>query len=75
MLEVREIKYSEGSNSIQIYKIKNRKRVIVRHIGTARSGQKLRDLIVLTNDFIEKICKHLLLFSHPLKRVQQSIYQ
>lgn len=62
MYKIRQIKYSEGSVSIQVYKIENRKRVIVRHIGTARNQQQKSDLLALANDFIEKISKQLFLF-------------
>lgn len=62
MYKIRQIKYSESSVSIQVYKIENRKRVIVRHIGTARNEQEKSDLLVLANDFIEKISKQLFLF-------------
>lgn len=62
MYKIRQIKYSEKSVSIQVYKIENRKRVIVRHIGTARNEQELSDLLVLANDFITKTSKQLFLF-------------
>ncbi|HUH45749.1 MAG TPA: IS1634 family transposase [Arenibacter sp.] len=62
MYKIRKIKYTKGSTSVQVYKIENRKRVIVRHIGTARTDQELANLIVLANDFIEKISKQLFLF-------------
>lgn len=63
MYKIRKIKYSEGSTSVQVYKIENRKRVIVRHIGTARTPEELTGLITLANDFIQKISKQLFLFS------------
>lgn len=62
MYKIRKIRYSEKSVSIQVYKVENRKRVIVRHIGTARNEQELSDLLVLANDFITKISKQLFLF-------------
>src|SRR4030095_12324345 len=62
MYKIRQIKYSANSVSIQVYKIENRKRVVVRHIGTARNEQEQSDLLVLANDFIEKISKQLFLF-------------
>lgn len=64
MYKIRQIKYSEGSISIQVYRIENRKRVIVRHIGTAKDEQQKADLIILANDFIKKISKQLVLFEH-----------
>jgi hypothetical protein len=62
MYKIRKIKYSENSVSIQVYKIENRKRVIVRHIGTARTEEEKAALITLANDFIDKISRQLQLF-------------
>ena len=62
MYKIRQIKYSEHSISIQVYKIENRKRKIVRHIGTARNEQEKEDLISLARDFIKNISKQILLF-------------
>ena len=62
MYKIRQIKYSSNSVSIQVYKIENRKRIIVRHIGTARNEQEKSDLLTLANDFIEKASKQLHLF-------------
>lgn len=66
MYKIRQIKYAAGSVSIQVYKIENRKRVIVRHIGTARTQQEQSDLLVLARDFIEKASKQLHLFENSL---------
>ena len=63
MYKIRQIKYAAGSTSIQVYKIENRKRVIVRHIGTARSEQEKVDLLSLANDFIDRISKQPSLFA------------
>ena len=62
MYKIRQIKYASSSVSIQVYKIENRKRVIVRHIGTARNEQEQSDLLILANDYIEKATKQLGLF-------------
>lgn len=62
MYKIREIKYAPHSTSIQVYKIENRKRVIVRHIGTARNDQEKADLLTLANEFIQKTSKQLDLF-------------
>jgi len=62
MYKIRQIRYSANSTSIQVYKIENRKRVIVRHIGTARNEQEKSDLLSLAYDYIEKITKQLYLF-------------
>ncbi len=65
MYKIRKIKYSESSTSVQVYKIENRKRVIIRHIGTARSAQELTNLISLANDLIETSTRQLFLFNDP----------
>lgn len=62
MYKIRQIKYATNSVSIQVYKIENRKRVIVRHIGTARNDQEKAELISLADDFIEKLSSQLALF-------------
>lgn len=64
MYKIRQIKYAINTVSIQVYKIENRKRVIVRHIGTARNEQEKSDLLILANDFIEKASKQLHLFGN-----------
>ncbi|MCC9042365.1 MAG: IS1634 family transposase [Flavobacterium sp.] len=63
MYKIRKIKYSQGSVSVQVYKIENRKRVIVRHIGTSRDEQELENLLILARDFIQKLSKQLFLFT------------
>lgn len=65
MYKIRQIKYSANSVSVQVYKIENRKRVIVRHVGTARNEQEKSDLLILANDFIKKASKQLQLFQDP----------
>lgn len=62
MYKIRQIKYSDNSVSVQVYKIENRKRIILRHVGTARTDQEKSDLLTLANDFIKKISKQLFLF-------------
>ena len=64
MYKIRQVKYTTNSVSIQVYKIENRKRIIVRHIGTAHNEQEKTDLLSLAHDFIEKISKQLFLFDN-----------
>lgn len=64
MYKIRQIKYASNSVSIQVYKIENRKRVIVRHIGTARNEKEKMDLLSLAHDFIEKASKQIFLFEN-----------
>jgi transposase len=65
MYKIRKIKYSESSTSVQVYRIEKRKRVIIRHVGTARSAQELTNLISLAKDFIETSTRQLFLFNDP----------
>lgn len=62
MYKIRQIKYSANTIAIQVYKIENRKRVIVRHIGTARNEQEKADIVSLANDFIDRLSKQPSLF-------------
>lgn len=62
MYKVREISYSSNTVSIQVYQIVNRKRIIVRHIGTAHNEQEKSDLLILAQDFIVKSSNQLNLF-------------
>lgn len=65
MYKIRQIKYSSKSVSIQVYKIVNRKRVVVKHIGTSRSEEERLGLISLAQEVIEKLSKQLILFENP----------
>ena len=62
MYKIRQIKYTANSVSIQVYKIENRKRVIVCHLGTARTDQEKLDLLTKAKQFIEKATKQIELF-------------
>lgn len=64
MYKIRAISYTSTSVSIQVYKIVNRKRVIIRHIGTARNEQEKTYLLSLADDFINKASKQLSLFEN-----------
>jgi transposase len=62
MYKIREIKYSSKTVSIQVYRIENRKRKIIRHIGTATNEQERLNLIHLAKDFITKLSHQFTLF-------------
>lgn len=62
MYKIKEVKYSSSSVSIQIYVIENRKRRIVKHIGTAKTEDEKEKLIILAHDYIEKVSKQFNLF-------------
>jgi len=63
MYKIRLISYSQNTVAVQVYTIENRKRKIVRHIGTARNEEEKTKLIQLAYDFIEKISQQSFLFS------------
>lgn len=75
MYKIRQIKYTTNSDSIQVYKIVNRKRIIVRHIGTASTGQEKSDLLIIANDFIQKISKQLTFFENKHSNTILSVTQ
>lgn len=74
MYRIRAVKYSEHSVSIQVYVIENRKRKIIKHIGTARTEEEKDNLILLAQDFIQKIYKQLPLFEEPTNQIL-NLYQ
>jgi len=62
MYKIRQIQYTAESVSIQVYKIENRKRVIVKHIGTARNAKEKSDLLHIAEQYIRKLSKQISLF-------------
>ena len=55
---------NEVRRNLGFNKSENRKRLIVRPIGTAHNEQEKSDLLLLTDDFIKKISKQLYLFEN-----------
>lgn len=66
MYRIRQIKYSSNSISIQVYKIVNRKRIIVKHIGTSHNDKERFDLLLIAKDYIEKMSNQINLFENGL---------
>ncbi len=62
MYKIRLISYSQNTVAVQVYTIENRKRKIIRHIGTAKNEEEKTKLIQLAYDFIEKISQQSFLF-------------
>lgn len=62
MYKIRQISYAANSVSVQVYKIENRKRVVVKHIGTAKSEEELKELLALSQQFIAKLTRQVRLF-------------
>jgi hypothetical protein len=44
MLKFREIKTGSGNTAVQVYYLRNRKRIIVKHIGSATNRDELHNL-------------------------------
>ncbi len=55
---------TSGSFSVQVYKIVDRKRKVVKHIGTAHTEQEKNDLQTVANEYILQISKQLALFEN-----------
>jgi len=62
MYKIRQIQYTSNSVSIQVYKIENRKRVIVKHIGTARNEKEKSYLLQIAKQYIQQLSKQISLF-------------
>lgn len=64
MYKIRDVKMVSGSVSVQVYKIVDRKRKVVKHIGTAHNDQGKNDLHSLANEYILQVSKQLALFEN-----------
>ena len=53
---------ASGSFSVQVYKIVERKRKVVKHIGTAHNEQEKNDLQAVANEYIIQVSKQLAMF-------------
>lgn len=62
MYKIRQISYARNSVSVQVYKIENRRRVIVKHIGTARTDSQRDELLKLAQGFIRNLTRQVRLF-------------
>jgi transposase len=62
MLYIRTTKTASGSTAVQIVRYQNRKKVIVLHIGSARSKQELKELTQTATEWVERNTKQKPLF-------------
>ena len=62
MLKYREVRTGSGNTAVQVYYIQNRKRVIVKHIGSATNRDELHDLKQQAQQFIADYCSQTSLF-------------
>ncbi len=75
MYKIRQIKYTSNSVSIQVYKIENRKRVIVKHIGTARNEKEKTDLLKIAKHYIQQLSKQVRMFEENAPAHLVNIHQ
>ncbi len=62
MLKFREVKTGSGKVAIQVYYLHNRKRVIVKHLGSASTKDDLEQLKFQAEQFVEDHSKQASLF-------------
>lgn len=62
LLKFREVKTGSGKTAVQVYYLQNRKRVIVKHLGSATNNDELENLKQQARQFIEDYSKQASLF-------------
>ncbi|MCF8380571.1 MAG: IS1634 family transposase [Bacteroidales bacterium] len=62
MLRIRVIKTASGANAVQVVYYRNRKRVVFKHIGSAKSIQELESLKLVAQDVISNFNPEIPLF-------------
>ncbi len=62
MLRIRVIKTASGANAVQVVYYRNRKRVVFKHIGSAKSSQELESLKLVAQDVIKNFSPQVTLF-------------
>lgn len=53
MLRIRVVKTGSGASAVQVIYFRNRKRVVYKHIGSARTSQELESLKIVAQDIIK----------------------
>ena len=53
MVSIRVIKTASGASAVQVVYYRNRKRVVFKHIGSAKNNQELDSLILIAQDLIK----------------------
>jgi transposase len=62
MLRIRVIKTASGAEAVQVIYYRNRKRVIFKHIGSAKNSQELESLKIVAQDVIKNFNPEIPLF-------------
>jgi len=65
MLHTRVVKTASGANAVQVVYYRNRKRVVFKHIGSARSSQELESMKLIAQDVIKNCAPQISLFEEP----------
>jgi transposase len=62
MLRTRVVKTASGASAVQVIYYRNRRRVIFKHIGSARNNQELESLMLVARDLIKNTSADIPLF-------------
>jgi len=62
MLHIRTVKTKGNSQSVQVYRYQNGKRVIIKHIGSGTSEEEIATMIGMARVFIADYTRQLYLF-------------
>lgn len=62
MLKIREVKTSSGSTAVQVIYYSNRKRVILKHIGSAKDERELEVLKLTAIEVVKDYTQQLSVF-------------
>ncbi len=62
MLRTRVVKTSSGASAVQVIYYRNRRRVIFKHIGSAKNNQELESLLLVARDLIKNTSADIPLF-------------
>jgi transposase len=62
MLKIREVRTSSGSIAVQVIYYSNRKRVVLKHIGSSKDDEELEALKILAVDFVNDYTQQLSVF-------------
>ncbi len=62
MLRIRVVKTASGASAVQIVYYRNRKRIVLKHIGSANSDQELASLKMVAQDIIRDYSPEIPLF-------------
>lgn len=73
MYHIRTVKTASGATAVQVIRYQNRKRIIVRHIGSARTQEELGSLRASANAWIDRESKQQHLFPAEKKTVSTLI--